>query len=341
VLNYLLSFINQSRERAPIVSDLVEFRNLKYLIAVAEEGNITRAAKRLYLAQPSLSTQMRGLEEALQVPLFIRDRNGVHATPAAEILITGGRELLKLRDGLIATARALHRVTFTPMRLGFSSFVDHALYEMVCSVHTSLFPECEIASRSGDNVELLLLLQKGEIDAALLALPISGSGFKTYPFTKSRLVVCMKSDDPLARLKEIAPAELQAKLTIFQEPKQHPEAHIRLMEMLDEVGIRGDVASKTTTPHNIQWMVESGQGYALVREGSEMHVGLVTRPVTGVTWTVDSALILGKSTSQKTVPGLIRELRKRLRLQVSPSSASKPPRSVRPDIEDENLRLFA
>jgi LysR family hydrogen peroxide-inducible transcriptional activator len=84
------------------------------------------------------------------------------------------------------------------MRLGFSSFVDHDLYEMVCSVHTALYPTCEIKSQGGDNVELLALLDSGEIDAALLTLPVSGAGLKTYPFTHSRLVVCMRADDPLS-----------------------------------------------------------------------------------------------------------------------------------------------
>lgn len=328
------------RKAGQKMSDLVDLKKLKHLIAVAEAGNMTAAAKVLYLSQPSLSIQIKDLEEVLQVPLLMRDHKGVRPTPAAQILITGGRELIRLRDALIATARGLHLVTYVPLRLGFSSFVDHDLYEMVCSIHTSLFPECEITPKSGDNVELLRSLEQGDIDAALLTLPVSGTGLKTYPFARSRLVVCMKSDDPLARLKEIAPSELQAKLTIFQEPKQHPEAHQRLLEMLDEVGVHGEVTSTTSTPHNIQWMVESGRGYALVREGTEMQMGLVTRPIIGVTWTVDSALILSKATSQRTIPYLLKELRKRVRMQRLQPPA-KPVRSVRPSKEDRNLRLFA
>ena len=321
------------------MSDLVELKKLKNLIAVAEAGNISIAAKRLYLSQPSLSIQIKDLEDVLQVPLLVRDHKGVRATPAAEILITGGRELLRMRDALIETARALHRVTFVPMRLGFSSFVDHALYEMVCSIHTSLFPSCEIRPKSGDPVDLLLMLERGEIDAALVTLPASGAGLKAYPFTQSRLVVCMKSNDPLAKLKEITTADLGSKLTIFRDPKQHPEAHDRLIEMLDEVGIAGDVTSTNKTPHDLQWMVESGTGYALIREGSELQPGLVTRPVAGVTWTVDSALIVTKSTSHRTMPHLVREMRKRLRLQSS-LPPSKPVRSVRPRIGDRTLPLF-
>lgn len=321
------------------MSDLVEFRGLKNLIAVAEEGNITRASKRLYISQPCLSGQMKQLEEALQVSLLVRDSSGVRVTPAAEILIAGSRHLLKLRDDLLAMTRAAHSVSFLPMRLGFSPFVDHSLFEMVCSIHNSLFPSCEIKSRSGDNVEILMLLEKCEIDAALLTLPVNGVGLKLYPFTQSRLVVCMRSDDPLAKLKEITPSDLGSKLTIFREPKQHPEAHDRLLQMLEDVGIIGQVGSTNRTPHDLQWMVESSYGYALIREGSPLLAGLVTRPIAGVTWTVDSALILGRLTSQRTMPQLVRELRKRLRLQAS-LPPSKPPRAVPPSKSSKSLPLF-
>jgi DNA-binding transcriptional LysR family regulator len=321
------------------MSDLIELRHLKNLIAVAEAGNISRAAELLYISQPCLSGQMKHLEEAAQACLLVRHRGGVRVTPAAEILIAGSKQILKLRDDLLATTRTAHGVPFAPMRLGFSSFVDHSLFEMVCSIHTSLYPSCEIKSQSGDNVELLALLDRGDIDAALLTLPVTGAGLKTYPFTQSRLVVCMRADDPLSKLKEITPADLGSKLTIFREPKQHPEAHDRLIEMLSEVGITGDVASKNKTPHDLQWMVESRYGYALIREGSLLHDGLITRPIAGVTWTVDSALILGRSSSQKTLPQLVKELRRRFRLQAKLPPA-KPVQSVRLPKEDKNLPLF-
>ena len=263
--------------------DPIELRHLKNLTVVAEEGNISRAAIRLYISQSSLSQQMKQLEESAQTCLLVRHHGGVHATPAAEILIAGNKHLVKICDDLLAAARSTNTAPLLPLRLGFSSFVDHDLYEMVCSIHKSLFPSCEIRPQSGDPVDLLRLLEEGEIDAALVTLPASGAGLTAHPFTQSRLVVCMKSDDPLSKLKEITPADLGSKLTIFREPKQHPEAHERLMEMLDHAGISSDIASTNKTPHDLQWMVESGRGCALIPEGSHLQDGLVTRPIAGVT----------------------------------------------------------
>jgi hypothetical protein len=86
-------------------------------------------------------------------------------------------------------------------------------------------------------------------------------------------------------------------------------------------------------------MVESGGGFALIPEGSPLQVGLVTRPIAGVTWTVDSALIVGRSKSQKTLPRLVKELRRRFRA-VAKLPPAKPVRSVRPSISSKTLPLF-
>ena len=338
VLDESPSITNRKAERESI-SDQLEFRHLRYLIAVAEEENISRAAKRLFVAQPSLSIQLKSMEEALSIELLVRVPKGVKLTPAAEVLIAGARQILTLRDEVIAAARASHYGTIAPLRIGFSPFIDRALLQIVCSAQRALFPDCEITPKSGDAVELLSLLERGVIDAALLTLPANGIGLNIDQLSHDRLVVCMRSNDPAASQEEIAPSALEKRLKIFREPKQHPEGHRKLMEMLDVVGVHPEVASTTATPHDIQWMVRSGFGHALIREGSELEDGLVTRPVAGVSWTVDCALISKKSPSQKTIPVLVRALRKKLRLQAS-ISPKKPPQSARLSAAKRTLPLF-
>jgi DNA-binding transcriptional LysR family regulator len=318
--------------------DPIELRHLKNFIAVAEAGNISRAAEVLFVSQSCLSEQMKQLEEAVQVDLLVRHHGGVHATPAAGILIAGGKQVLKLLDDVLTATRSTETGVFLPVRFGFSSFADQSLFETVCSIHTALYPACKIKSQIGGNVELLALLDSGDIDAALLTLPVSGEGLKTYVLTHTRLVVCMRADDPLSKLQELTPADLASKLTIFRDPKQHPEAHNRLIEMLHEVGITGDVADTKNNLHDLQWTVGSSHGYALIREGSRLHDGLVTRPIAGVTWTVDSALIVGR-TAQKTLPQLVKALQRRFGMMAKPPS-TKPVRSVRPSISDKILPLF-
>ena len=338
VLDQSPSFTNRTVERHSM-SDLLEFRHFRYLIAVAEEQNITRAAKRLFVAQPSLSAQIKSMEESLLVDLLVRAPKGIKLTPAAEVLTAGARQILALRDDVIAAARASQKVSISPLRIGFSPFVDRALLQMVCGAHTDLFPDSEIMPKSGDHVELISMVERGLIDAALVTLPAEGMGLNMQPLAQDRLVVCMKSNDPAAKHDEIAPSALGKKLTIFREPRQHPEAHRRLIEMLSEVGVHPEVASTTGSPHDIQWMVKSGYGHALISEGWEVEDGIVTRPVAGVNWMVESVLISKKFPTQRTIPVLLRELRKRLRMQAHLPPA-KPPLSVRSTAVKRTLPLF-
>src|ERR1017187_9319543 len=120
------------------MSDLVEFRHLKYIVAVAEAANITRAAERLFLAQPSLSKQIKDLEDEIGFPIFVRSEEGVQITPAGQMIIAYAQEALLARTKIISMARSVHRGDVPPFRLGFSSFINRNLLQLFRGAYTSL-----------------------------------------------------------------------------------------------------------------------------------------------------------------------------------------------------------
>src|SRR5215469_8892994 len=99
----------------------MELRHFRYFVAIAEEGSFTRAAERLWVAQPGLSTQIRRLETELGVRLFERHTRGVDLTPAGKLFLERARIALDAAEAAGATGRDLERGTVGAIRLGLTT----------------------------------------------------------------------------------------------------------------------------------------------------------------------------------------------------------------------------
>jgi DNA-binding transcriptional LysR family regulator len=298
--------------------DLVEFRHLKYIAAIAETLNFTRAAERLFLAQPSLSKQIKDLEDGIGIQIFVRHHDGVRITAAGQMIVSYAIEAVKSRNEIIQAARAVHCGEIPPLKIGFSCFVQQDVLRTLSNAYVSLFPGCPMQFSGGDPAQILRRMEEKSLDAAVLPLPISGEQWTVEQVASAPLVVCMRADDPLAQQIEIQPSELAKRLKIFRNPEAHPEAHARLLEMLAEIGIQPDVACLATTPADIQWMVQYGSGLALIDQKTPLDPSLATRPIANVNWTAETAFVHPLIAEHPALPILIRHLRK-----VTASKAAK------------------
>jgi DNA-binding transcriptional LysR family regulator len=316
------------------MSDSLEFRLLKYIVAVAETSNFTRAAERLFLAQPSLSKQIRDLEEEIKFPIFDRSRDGVRITPAGEMVLAYARETLRAREELVTMARAVHLGNVPTLRLGFSSFVNSHLLQSFRERYESMFPGCQIQLAGGDPTHVLQRINQRSVDCAILPMPIDNDLYHVQQISQSPLVVCMRSDDPLISETQLDIQGIAHRIKIFRDPELQPAAHSRLVEMFEEVGIPMHLACSASTPADIQWMVKAGYGLALIDQISSLDSGLTTRPIAGVNWTVDTAFVHHSRADHIALPFIERALSQQWRDGKRRKVASE---SVRP----EQLRLLA
>ena len=290
--------------------DLVEFRHLKYIAAIAETLNFTRAAERLFLAQPSLSKQIKDLEDGIGIQIFVRHHDGVRITAAGQMIVSYAIEAVKSRNEIIQAARAVHCGEIPPLRIGFSCFVQQDVLRSLSDAYASLFPGCPMQFSGGDPAQILRRMEEKSLEAAMLPLPINGDQWIVEPVASAPLAVCMRADDPLAQQTEVQPSELAKRLKIFRNPEAHPEAHDRLMELLTQIGIQPEVSCLATTPSDVQWMVQSGSGLALIDQKTPLDPSLTTRPIANINWTADTAFVHLVCADHPALPVLIRHLRK-------------------------------
>lgn len=145
---------------------------------------------------------------------------------------------------------------------------------------------------SGDTDQVIDRIRTNKLDAAIVTLPIAGDDLELHVLEREPLLVCMRNTDPLAEYEAVTPSSLNNKISIFAYQKHHPAAYSRLLEMFTAVGITTRPCEPTHNIEHIQWMVKEGHCYSLMRAGRTLMNGLVTRPVVGVDWTIDTALVL-------------------------------------------------
>ena len=309
------------------VYEYLEFRHLKYIVAVAEAGTFTAAASRLHVSQSALSTQIRALEDNLGIQIFNRER-GTAVTAEGKVLLRYGREALKTREHIIQTVQAVRAGAMTPLRLGFTPFVDRALLHSVSALYKELIPNSEVIPESVETDEISARVRQSDLDAVLVTLPVAADNLRVNVIDRERLLVCMRNDDPLAGYEAVPPATLHEKISIFRYQRHHPVAYDRIVEMFKAVGITPRPCKPTMNIEHIQWMVKEGVCYSLMRAGRPLMNGLVTRPIAGTDWTVDTALVWNTETNQPALALLIEELSKHSKSQTE-LAEMKPALSVR------------
>jgi DNA-binding transcriptional LysR family regulator len=310
--------------------DWAELRHFRYLLVILEKQGFRIAAEELHTSQPNLTVQARQFQEYASVRLFKKMKNGrIRPTETGTAFIALARTLLETRDEIIDALIAIDRGEIGSVRFGCGPFVDPFLFRKFCVMHKEILPSCSIRPTHGDTTQLAEEIVTGRVDAAIVTLPLKHPDLRIEEICRDRLVVCLRKDDPLARKSSLKASELQDNLSILYHPQRHPDAHERLLELLDEAGVRIEEYSSVSNPLEMQMLVKEGYGLALIREGTTLDEELTTRPIAGVDWTVDTAIVFHKQKHPKTIPALVRSLRKSSSEKGKPRNLSYDPVSTR------------
>lgn len=179
----------------------MELRHLRYFVAVAEEGHITRAAERLGIQQPPLSHQIRALERELGVQLFRRLPRGVALTEAGRSFFDDARAALARVGQGVETAKRVARGEQGDLRLAVPPTAPfHPFVPRVIRAFREAYPLVSITMEESLRTETLERLQGGQLDVAFLRASIAApEGLVVHPLLEEPMVAALPSGDPLAR----------------------------------------------------------------------------------------------------------------------------------------------
>ena len=295
-------------------NDWADFRLLMFMWKVLQHRSVREAAGELHTTPSNISAASKKFFEQSGMRLYTLTRDN-HIDPTKEglaypAMVAG---VFAARDEFIDALNAIHKGDIRILRFGCGTFVAPDTFRLACEIHKSYLPECTIRPRAADAAQLVRELIAGEIDAALLTLPVDSQELHVEEVQRNRLVVCLRADNPLSKKAALWPADLIGRLTVIYDPQRHPAAHARLRELLEEAGVPVRDPVMASHPSEMQQLVLDDYGLALIREGMSLPNALTTRPIADVPWTVDTAIAYHKDRYPKTIPKLVRDLKRQLR----------------------------
>ena len=159
----------------------MNLRDLKYIIAVAESHHFGKAAERCFVSQPTLSGQIKKLEEELGVAIFERTNRSVEITPIGETILQHARQILEQADLIQQLARAQQDPLAGPLRIGAIPTLSPYLMPLILMPLKKKIPQMKLVLSEELTDTLLHRLQHHEIDAALLATPVEEPDLEALP----------------------------------------------------------------------------------------------------------------------------------------------------------------
>jgi len=182
---------------------------LKYLIAVARERHFGRAAQACFVSQPTLSVSIRKLEEELGIAIFERGGLEISITPIGQRVVAQAQKVLEESEQLREIAHQGHDPLAGPLRVGVIHTVGPYLLPHLVPAQIARTPQMPLLLQENFTVHLLELLRQREIDCAILALPLPGSGLEVRPLYDEDFVVAVPRAHPWVSRAAIPATELK------------------------------------------------------------------------------------------------------------------------------------
>jgi DNA-binding transcriptional LysR family regulator len=292
----------------------VQLRRLEYFVAVAEELSFSQAARRLHIAQPPLSNQVKKLETELGVVLFERTSRGVLLTDAGELLLEEARRILLQVEQTVAVVRRVGRGEVGRLTVGFVPSASNSVLPPILQRFRQRSPGVELFLRELRPDLVVAALQDQQIDAGLLFLPLAAAerggerrdadhgrrpeapGLRAEVVSREPLVIALPEGHRLAGQAEIDLADLAGEPFVL--PKRYqgmPGLYGQVVDLCRRAGFTPEAVQKDVwLMQTIVGLVAGGTGVALVPESVRAALGregVVYKPVKGSAPTVELGLL--------------------------------------------------
>ena len=242
----------------------MNLKDLKYLVALADTGHFGKAAERTFVSQPTLSAQLKKLEEYLGVKLVERQPRNVQLTEVGKQVVVRARRMLDEGDQIVALARNNKDPFAGRLKLALIPTIGPYLLPRVMQKIRKALPQLGLMLYEHQTEALLKRLHDGEVDLGIMALPIAQDGMETRELYEEAFTVALPNHHALAAKSTIKVPDLKGQTLLLLE-----DGHClrdQALEVCSRIDIREAEDFRATSLETLRQMVVAGLGITLLPE---------------------------------------------------------------------------
>ena len=266
----------------------MELRHIRYFLVLAEELNFSRAAERLYIAQPPLSRQIQELEKEIGAKLFHRTNRQVELTNAGKVFLKKAYHILDQVEQACISTRLSSTGKEGEFRIGFNG----AIHDIIPTLkkYRELYPEVGIILKQMNATEQIEALNEKRIDIGTVTIPINNDKIQVMPLRKIHFMVAFPEKHPLA-LKESIYIRDMADETFIITPKSAGALYYdTFMSAFENADFTPKITIQAHDIHSVLTLVEAGMGITLTPTPTTQVNGIIKRKVEDINITLEASL---------------------------------------------------
>lgn len=209
----------------------MELRHLRYFVAVAEELSFTRAAKRLHIAIPPLSIQIRNLEKDVGASLAVRDGRGLKLTGAGRVFLEQARKTLAEANQCAALARQAAKGEIGQLSIGYNAPAEFRVFPKIIPPFRKKWPAVHLEFHRLETAQIIERLRRQELDVGFVCMPIPTEEFDVQVLTEDPLVALLPAEHRLASAPSLVIKDLSNEPLILFPKALDPESYMQIEQL--------------------------------------------------------------------------------------------------------------
>lgn len=284
----------------------MELRHLRYFVAVAQELNFTRAAEKLHTSQPSLSSQIKDLEQCVGVPLLNRNRRKVTMTSAGELFLDEAIAILDMAERAKIKARQA-MIANNSLTIGFVPSAEVNVLPSVLPLLRIKQPNTQIELSSVITTEQEAKILDGQLDVGFMRYPVTSSNIDHVILFHEPLVAILPAQHPLAKERVIAPQMLNGQDFVSTDPQYSGSLSAIVEDYLTAAACQPNIVQAASNILVTMNLVGMGLGISIIPSYMEKFNSgnVVFRPLAGEAPTFDLIMAWSRENENPALHDLI------------------------------------